>query len=457
MRCQAVQPERIELLNKREPRRGKYVLYWMQQSQRAEFNHALEYAIARANEANRPVLVAFGLTDDYPEANLRHYRFLLEGLQETQERLYARGIRMVVQLGPPDEIALRLSREAALVVCDRGYLRHQKAWRERVAKAAGCQVVQVESDVVVPVATASSRAEVAARTFRPKIRRLREMFLVPLSRQAVRKDSLDIRVEGVSLADLDALLAKLHVDRSVPPANRWFRGGTREARRRLRLFLRSAYRDYAAARGQPQIDLDNASHLSMYLHFGQISPVEIALAARRAKVPAESEEAFLEELIVRRELAHNFVHFTPDYDRFACLPRWAKESLRAHGCDPRTFHYSRAELESAATHDPYWNAAMREMVHTGYLHNYLRMYWGKKILEWSRTPEQAFHTALALNNKYFLDGRDPNSFANVAWIFGLHDRPFAERPVFGKIRFMSAGGLKRKCAIEDYVAQVRSL
>jgi deoxyribodipyrimidine photo-lyase len=197
--------------------------------------------------------------------------------------------------------------------------------------------------------------------------------------------------------------------------------------------------------------------MSKYLHFGQISPIEVALAVRRAKGRAENEEAFLEELIVRRELACNFVQFTPDYDRFKCLPRWAKESLRGHKSDRRDPQYSRAELESASTHDAYWNAAMREMTHTGYMHNYMRMYWGKKILQWSSSPEHAFRTALELNNKYFVDGRDPNSYANVAWIFGLHDRAFSERPVFGKIRFMSAAGLERKCDIEGYVDKVERL
>jgi deoxyribodipyrimidine photo-lyase len=455
MGVQPVPQERIQPLNDLAPRDARYVLYWMQQSQRAEFNHALEYAIGRANDANQGVLVAFGLMDDYPEANERHYRFMLEGLQETQQTRRERGISMVVHLGPPDEVALRLSDDASLVVCDRGYLRHQKAWRDRVARAAGCQVVQVESDVVVPVETASDHAEFAARTIRPKIHRLWERFLVPLRRQTVRKDSLGLRIKGESLANLHRLLADLDLDGSVPPVDRWFRGGTREARSVLRSFLRNLYDDYARNRNQPQTD--HVSHMSKYLHFGQISPVEIALAVKKAKGRRENEDVYLEELIVRRELAQNFAQFTPDYDRFKCLPRWAKESLREHKPDRRDPQYSRAELESASTHDPYWNAAMREMTHTGYMHNYMRMYWAKKILEWSSSPEHAFKIALELNNKYFVDGRDPNSYANVAWTFGLHDRAFSERPILGKIRFMSADGLKRKCDIEGYVDKVEKL
>jgi len=254
---------------------------------------------------------------------------------------------------------------------------------------------------------------------------------------------------------LDRLIGQLELDRSVPAVSHRFRGGEEAARSILRKFVRTLYDEYAANRNQPQTD--NVSHMSKYLHFGQISPVEIALALRAAKGRKENEESYLEELIVRRELAQNFAHFTPDYDSFTCLPRWAKESLREHKSDRREPQYTRAQLESASTHDPYWNAAMREMIHTGFMHNYMRMYWGKKILEWSSSPEQAFRTALTLNNKYFLDGRDPNSYTGVAWVFGLHNRPFAERPIFGKIRYMSADGLRRKCDIDAYVEKVNLL
>ena len=178
----------------------------------------------------------------------------------------------------------------------------------------------------------------------------------------------------------------------------------------------------------------------------------------RARAPsATDKEAFLEELVVRRELAFNHVWHCRDYDRYACLPRWARDTLAAHGDDPRPARYTRAELEAAATGDRYWNAAMLEMTRTGYMHNYMRMYWGKKILEWSNTPEYAFATTLALNNRYLLDGRDPNSYAGVAWVYGLHDRPWQERAVFGKVRSMTAGGLERKFDIDAYVRWTQSL
>ena len=204
--------------------------------------------------------------------------------------------------------------------------------------------------------------------------------------------------------------------------------------------------------GRSEPAREQVSFLSAYLHFGQISPVEIALQVSEAEVDRPDAAAYLEELIVRRELAINFVEREPRYDNYACLPEWARQTLRAHETDRRPYVYGATQLAAAETHDPYWNAAMREMVFTGYMHNYMRMYWGKKILEWSSTPEKAFATALALNNRYFLCGRGPNAMTNVGWLLGLHDRPWVERPIFGQVRYMNARGLERKFAIADYVA-----
>ncbi len=447
--------ERISRLSEHPPADGQYVLYWMQQSQRAECNHALEHAAERANAMSRPLLVCFALTDDYPEANARHYRFMLEGLRETQSALEKRGIRMIVQQGRPDELVVQLGREASLVICDRGYLRHQKQWREQVARRLACEVTQVESDVVVPVQVASGKAEWAARTLRPKIHAHVERFLVALRSTPVRQDSLSLQVDGLKLDDVEAVLKRLELDHSVPAAT-LFRGGASEGRRILRRFVTDHLAHYQENRNQPQTD--DVSHMSKYLHFGQISPIEVALAVRdAARGRREDVETFLEELLVRRELSHNFVHYTANYDQYECLPAWAQKTLHRHQRDRRPHLYSREQLDNAATHDPYWNAAMREMRFTGYMHNYMRMYWGKKILEWSATPQEAFETALALNNRYFIDGRDPVSFANVAWVFGLHDRPWAERPIFGTVRYMSADGLRRKCDIDGYVAKVERL
>jgi deoxyribodipyrimidine photo-lyase len=394
--------------------------------------------------------------DDYPEANLRHYTFMLEGLQETQASLAKRNIKMVIQRGSPADVALALGRKASLIVCDRGYLRHQKDWRSEVARAASCRVVQVESDAVVPLEVVSNKAEYAARTIRPKIHKTLNDYLIPFKSSGVKKSSLGLKTRSLDLKDVDAVAKKLTLDRTVSPVTRFFKGGTSQGKARFAKFIKARFQRYVANRNQPQTD--DISHMSPYLHFGQISPLYLALQVKAvAGRLKEAREAYLEELIVRRELAMNFVNYTPNYDSYACLPQWARKTLKQHQKDKREYVYTRRQLEDAATHDEYWNAAMREMKVTGFMHNYMRMYWGKKILEWSNTPAHAFRTTLAINNKYFLDGRDPNSYTGVAWVFGVHDRAWFERPIFGKIRYMAASGLERKCDIQGYVKKVDSL
>ncbi len=456
MATQLIQEERIHKLNDKRPRDGRYVLYWMQQSQRAQFNHALEFAIRTANDRGDRLLVAFGLMDDYPEANRRHYRFLLEGLQDVASDLEARGIRFVLQRGAPADVAIELAKDASVVVCDRGYLRHQREWRNRVADEVDCEVWQVESDVVVPIEVASNKAEHAARTIRPKLARQRDKFLVELKTNPLKKDSLNLKVSREDLSDLDTLLGRMKLDTSIGEVTQFFHGGSSQAKSILRKFRDQKLTDYDENRNQPQTNY--VSHVSKYLHFGQVSPIDVALTIADAKKhPAEDRDSFLEELLCRRELAMNFVYYTSQYDSFSCLPNWAKQTLEEHKDDPREHVYTQKELEAADTHDPYWNAAMREMRYTGYMHNYMRMYWGKKILEWTNTPQTAYRFTLEINNKYFLDGRDANSFTNVAWVFGQHDRGWKERPIFGKVRYMAASGLERKCDIDGYVEKVDEL
>ncbi|NOU35415.1 MAG: deoxyribodipyrimidine photolyase [Kiritimatiellaceae bacterium] len=435
-----IHPARIHRLNDKPARKGGFVLYWMQQSQRAEWNHALEYAVERANALGLPVAVVFGLMDDYPEATERHYAFMLEGLRETFQTLEKRGIGAFIGRGHPAEVALKAGKDAALIVCDMGYLRHQAEWRAKVAEKAGCEVVEIESDVVVPVETASDHAEYMARTIRPKLLKRLDEFLQPVREVKLSKPWK--RDEGVA-----STLIKTVPKVDATPSSR-FKGGTAEAKKRLKRFIAESLTVYEAHSNQPQTD--DISMLSPYLHFGQISPLYIALEIQKA----DPKSRFLEQLIVRRELAMNFVWFTPDYDRFSCLPDWAKLTLKNHAKDKREFLYTREQLEQSQTHDPYWNAAMTEMRVTGFMHNYMRMYWGKKVLEWSPSPEEAFETLLAINNRYFLDGRDPNSYAGVAWVFGKHDTAWAERSIFGKTRYMNAVGLKRKCDIDGYVEKV---
>lgn len=451
-----IQQTRIRKLNER-PRNGAgaYVLYWMQASQRTRFNPALETAIRGANRYGVPVVVCFGLTDGYPEANARHYAFMLQGLADCAKTLEERGIAFAVRRGSPDEVAIALARTASAVVCDRGYMPVQARWRAHVADAAPCAVVEVEGDAVVPVETASQKSEHAARTLRPRIHRQWDEYLVPLDETEPEKDAAPLGIAGdIDVSDPAAALARLDLDRTVAPVKR-FRGGQTEARRRLARFCDALLPGYAEGRNEPAAE--QSSLLSPYLHFGQVSPVEMALAARDAAAGDDDRRSFVEELVVRRELAINYVRYEPHFDRYDALPAWARKTLADHADDPRPHLYGREALEACDTHDPYWNAAMAEMVHTGFMHNYMRMYWAKKILEWSRTPEEGFETTLALNNRYFLDGRAPNSYANVAWCYGLHDRGWPERPVFGKVRYMNEAGLRRKFDMEAYIGFVDGL
>jgi len=444
-------PRLTPLNNKPVRKDAAYVLYWMQASQRTRYNHALNEAIGRANRLSLPLVVGFGVTDSYPDANARSYAFMLQGLADVAESVAAMGGRFILRRGSPETVAIELARDAACVVCDRGYLRHQKAWRDTLASGVDCAAVQVESDVVVPVDLASDKLESAARTIRRKINDRRDAFIEAMETPRLETSAEAIKLDGLDATDWQGVLSQMDIDRSVAPVE-GFTGGERAGRGVLQAFLDNNLNRYDAARSVPHDGA--ASRLSPYLHFGQLSPVECAYEARQAG-SGDGLAAFLEEMIVRRELAINFVHFCPGYDRYEdAVPDWAQATLRAHDGDERPDRYDRDALEAADTHDEIWNAAMTEMLREGYLNNHVRMYWAKRILDWSATPKEAFETALHLNNKYFLDGRDPNSYANIAWTFGRHDRPFQERAVIGKVRPFGDGALKRRFNVKDYVARV---
>jgi deoxyribodipyrimidine photo-lyase len=447
-----VQKERIKPLNKKGIKKGAYVLYWMQGSQRAEYNHALEYAILKADELRQPTIVFFGITDQFPEGNERHYTFMLEGLREVKRALKKRGIQMVILHKSPELGAVQLAKGASLAVVDRGYLKIQKKWRNSAATQMNCPLIQVETDVIVPVEEASPKEEYAAATIRSKIHKKLSHFFIPLKQTDPAVDSLSLNFDSFDIIDVDKAISKLRIDRSVKKVNS-FHGGTKEAFRHLEIFLEGKLDRFPEFRNDPT--LDYLSHMGPYLHFGQISPLFIALKVKQTK--SSGIEAFLEELIVRRELSMNFVFYNEKYDSFEAIPEWAKKTLKAHQKDTRPYLYRLEELETAQTHDPYWNAAQREMLFRGKMHGYMRMYWGKKILEWSKTPEEAYRNALYLNNKYELDGRDPNGFTGVAWCFGKHDRPWGERPIFGNVRYMNDKGLKRKFDADEYVEIMKKL
>ena len=475
----SVHPDRLVVHAQGEPRRNaRYVLYWMQSAQRPWDNAALDYAVTRANELDLPLLVVFGLMSDYPEANVRHYRFMLEGLAQTAPHLKRNGMGFRLRSGSPPAVAAAYAGYAALVVTDGAYLNHTRAWREQLARDAGCPVVEVDSELVVPVRRASDKREFAARTIRPKLHRQVDEFLHEQPQPTVTVEwngQADLEADAslarcdskpnddvteADLSDVKALCTRLPLDTSVHEVSRLYSGGPEHARSRFEAFLDDSFVHYSDHRNQPHTD--DSSGMSMHLQFGQVSPLRLLLEAKKhldsyGDALKEQYEDFFEELLVRRELAYNYCFYEPNYDSYDALPGWAKQTLSAHAHDERRPLYSLEELQASQTEDEYWNAANTEMRETGYMHNYMRMYWGKQIILWSPTPEEAFSRVLYLNNTFFLDGRNPASYANCAWIFGLHDRPWTEREIFGTVRIMVPAGLKRKCNMTAYLEKVDRL
>lgn len=439
------------------PSAGGCVVYWMQRAQRGLDNPALDIAIAVANELHCPVAVFFGLHPKYPHGNLRHYAFLLDGLADIKRDVEACGAAFVLRPYPNHDL-LRFCAEvnACFVVGDENPLRQGAQWRQSAARKLSVPFWTVDADVVVP-SKLFPKEEYAARTLRPKLHRFLPLFLQPLENlQAQYLWPKKTRPQSVAIEPA-RLLSALPLDRTTSPVSQ-YKGGTGEGLRILRRFLTERLPTYDTARNQPPVA--GTSELSAYLHFGHLSPLTIALAVSEASAaPKAAKEAFLEELIVRRELAINYVARNPLYDQLAGSPAWGQKTLATHADDVRPHLYTAAQLEAAETHDPLWNAAQMEMVSTGRMHGYLRMYWAKKILEWTATPAEAFAIAVHLNDRYFLDGRDPNGYTGIAWAMGgKHDRPWApQRPVFGLIRAMSAQGCARKFDVKAYLSRVNDL
>ncbi len=447
---QLITQERIKETFRPVPAQRKYILYWMQASQRLHFNPALHYAQWIAHQQALPLLVYFGLWDDYPEAQLRHFHFMWEGIKELYQTSLKHGIKLLIRQENPLNGAIELSRDAAWVIADGGYLKHQLAWKKELESAIDCPLSTVESDACVPVALAYPKEAWQAGHLRRKlIAQLKPYDFEWHAHPPLSNDISSLSwLKGIHPPSFK--LSSLPCSRQVAPVS-WIKGGRKEALKHFNRFLKKDLPEYAERRNH--LSQPAQSNLSPYLHFGQISAMEIVQKVLESS--PKVAEVFLDELVVRRELSFNYCYYNPRYDAFDGLPEWVKTTLDQHRIDARSYTYELSEWENAKTHDPYWNAAQKEMVKTGKMHNYMRMYWGKKLLEWSETPEKAFDTAIYLNNKYSLDGRDPNSYAGVAWCFGKHDHPFQERPVYGKIRSMSASGLRKKPGLEAYTAKWR--
>jgi deoxyribodipyrimidine photo-lyase len=440
---------------------GGYVLYWSQMNRRVDANHALAHAAKQADEFGLPALVYEGLTCTYPYANDRLHTFILEGVEETERRLKELGIGYIFYLrrckADPDDILYRLAKDAAAVVTDDFPTFVNRRHNESVPGKLDVRMDVVDSSCIVPMNCLEKR-EWAAYTIRPKIKRLLPEYLRPAPRIAVRQPYRAKRSPfhtPVTAAAISQLVASCEIDHSVPPSV-GFGGGRRAAEEQLQRFLEDRLRRYAGGRNEPSAHA--TSDLSPWLHFGRISSLEVALAAREyAEAHKLIADEFLEELIVRRELAFNFTRFTDDYESLDSLPDWSKQTMAVHRKDRRDAVYSREQFEHGATHDDLWNATEKELLVRGKIHGYYRMYWGKKIIEWSADYESALATMIYLHDRYALDGRDPNTYTNILWCFGLHDRPWFERPVFGTIRYMSLGGMERKTNVRAYIEEIEAL
>jgi deoxyribodipyrimidine photo-lyase len=446
-------PNRMRLLRGGEEKRKGPVVYWMSRDQRIHDNWALLFSQELAIRRKAPLVVLFCLASQFLGATMRQYRFMIAGLQEVEKRLAAANIPFVLLTGSSEvEIpAFVESNDVGVLVSDFTPLSINRRWKAGVAEKIDCPFYEVDAHNIVPCWLASSKREYAARTFRPKVNRAVPDFLedFPPSRRHPHE-----RQEPWNTIDWRNAMRSLRIAEPVS-ALKWLEPGETAAYQVLQQFLKHKLGSYPEQRNDPSKDA--LSNLSPYLHFGQIAAQRVALEVNRSEAPPHAREAFLEELIVRRELADNYCYYNLAYDSLDGLPEWARKTLQEHAKDQREYLYTLAELENAETHDRYWNAAQMEMVLCGKMHGYLRMYWGKKIIEWSSTPEAAFTTALFLNDKYELDGRDPNGVTGVAWCFGTHDRPWRERAIFGKVRYMNAAGLKRKFDMDAYVKKVETL
>jgi deoxyribodipyrimidine photo-lyase len=427
-------------------------------NRRLDSNPALAFAARLANDLRLPVLFYEGLTCSHPHANDRFHAFILEGVPDNARRAAALGVGYAFYLrrkrSERNDVLYRLAGEAGALVTDDfpGYL--VRDHNRSVAAKIGIPYYAVDASCIVPLAH-SGKQEYAAYTLRPKINRVLEEYLKPVEPIRVQR-----RWTGappachltVTREDIPRLLAGSEIDHGIAPSTE-FRGGRSEAQRRLRRFLKHNLKNYPRLSREPSARA--TSQLSPYLHFGHISSLEIALAVRDyAEEHKLIVPEYLEQLIVRRELAYNFARYGPDPGTLAALPAWAAKTLRKHARDGRSHVYSREQFERAETHDPLWNATQRELVRAGVIQGYYRMYWGKKIIEWCKSHQEALEIMISLHDRYALDGRDPNTYANILWCFGLHDRPWGERPVFGMVRYMSLEGMRRKTDVDAYVRQM---
>ena len=438
---------------------GRCVVYWMQRAQRGVDNHAVNLGVELANELGLPLVVYFAGIANFPHANLRHYVFLNQGLADIEEDLAARNISFVMRRAPHEShVKLLHDVQAAMVVGDENPMREPERWRRELAEQIEIPFWTVDTDVVVP-SKLIEKAQYGAYTIRPRLYRLLPEYLTPYENPHAKVSWQ--RPAGFHADDVreDITRGWKELDRSVKGVEFW-KGGTHAGLARLQQFCGTMLKDYEVQRNKPEAD--GTSSMSPYLHFGHVGPQTIALAvdaaAKKDPTLKAARDSYFNELIAWRELAVNFVKYSAVYDSAECAEDWARKTIAEHARDERERIYTLKQLESAETYDELWNAAQIQMVRHGWMHNYMRMYWAKKILEWTPDAETAMKYCVYLNDKYFIDGRDPNGYAGIAWaILGKFDRAWGSRPVFGKRRYMSGASTGRKFDSQSYIRQMKAL
>ena len=440
-----IDPARTKVLRK-GAFSGESVLYWMSRDKRVDDNWALLAAQSVALNNKVPLIVCFQYLGHFPEANIRQYGFQLKGLLELKNKLESLNIEFILSQGRASEVIPRIIDEKVVgtIITDYSPLRVYKKRVSTVLNRTKIPFYQIDAHNIVPVWKASPKKEYAAYTIRKKIHDNLDQFLTDYP-SLIKHPYGNIRKNDISY---DNIANGLKIDFSVQEVD-WLVPGEIAAKNKLDL-LHDSLAGYDERRNDPTKDA--LSNLSPYFHFGHISPQRVALDIKNSSLPEQDKNSFLEEMIVRRELSDNFCEYEPNYDYFEGFHDWAKKTLNEHRNDEREYLYPKEQFEHADTHDPLWNAAQNQMMNKGKMHGYMRMYWAKKILEWSPNPEEAMQVAIDLNDKYELDGRDPNGYAGIAWsIGGIHDRAWFERPVYGKIRYMNYNGCKSKFNVKRYI------
>ncbi|MDD3178593.1 MAG: deoxyribodipyrimidine photo-lyase [Candidatus ainarchaeum sp.] len=439
---------RLRILKEKDIKKGKDIVYWMSRDQRVKNNWSLIYAQNLAKKYNLNLKVIFCLVKDFLKATDSHYTFMLEGLKLVENDLFKKNIsfELLICKDISNDLLKYIKENTTILLTDFDPLKIKKEWKKQILKDINCSFYEVDSHNIIPVWTVSEKQEYGAYTIRPKLNKLLPLYLEDFPK--IRKEDKKIKKPNVNWAKLIDLKKK----------NKYFESGEFAASMVLKNFIIDKFEKYYILRNDPSINY--ISNLSMYLHFGQISSQQIALEINKLNnlKYEQSKSYFLEELIIRKELSDNFCNYNKDYDNFNGFPNWAKETLKKHENDKRKYIYSLKDLENYKTHDPLWNASQKELVLTGKMHGYLRMYWAKKILEWTKDSKEAQKISIYLNNKFEMDGRDPNGYTGIAWaIGGVHDRAWFERDIFGKIRYMSFNNTSKKFDYKKYIENVNNL